>query len=64
MTTETQEVAEPCLAARGVGRLTIRMEPCGCVRLRCSAGCSPDMIARALDMDLSELLCPGHKDGR
>lgn len=41
--------------------LTIREEPCGCVRLQCSCGHSPDEIAAALGLSLDDLLCDSHR---
>jgi len=39
----------------------IREEKCGCVRLRCDCGHSPDEVVAAIGLTLDDLLCEEHR---
>ncbi len=41
--------------------LRVREEPCGCIRLRCECGHSPDQILAAIGFTLDDVLCDKHK---
>ena len=41
--------------------IEIREEPCGCVRVWCPCGHSPEEIVEALDLTLDDLLCEEHR---
>jgi hypothetical protein len=41
--------------------LFIREEPCGCVRISCSRGHSPQQIVEAVGLTLEDLLCAEHR---
>jgi hypothetical protein len=44
-------------------KLIVREEKCGCIRLRCTQGHSPEEILEALDVGLTldDLLCEQHR---
>jgi hypothetical protein len=44
--------------------LRVRTDPCGCVRLTCSCGHSPQQVVEALGLTLDDLLCEEHRRGR
>jgi hypothetical protein len=48
---------------RGPHELIVREEECGCVRLRCTWGHSPEEILAGLDQGLTveDLLCDEHQ---
>lgn len=41
--------------------LRVWQDPCGCVRARCSCGCSPQQIVEAMRLTLDDLLCDKHR---
>jgi hypothetical protein len=45
----------------GNRNLIVREEECGCIRVRCVKGHSPQQIVEALGLALKDLLCEQHR---
>jgi hypothetical protein len=41
--------------------LYLRLEDCGCIRVRCECGHSPQQVVEGCGLTLDDLLCPTHR---